>query len=302
MATWRTLCISCISVALAASAAKAWHGKGHELATRTAFAGLPEDVPAFFREGAETVAHCSVDPDLFTRPIAPEELHDAESPEHYFDLELLEGEKLPPTRYEYLALCFRKGLAPNKVGLLPYSVTEWTQRLAVAFAEYRKWPDDPHIRMKCLVYAGILAHYAEDLCQPLHLTIHWDGRAKADGSSPRTGIHAKVDAALQKLRADPKKVGAELKVAAFEKLMPAVLHEIRRGNSLVGKVYELEKGLPALEEPLAEESEAARFVEERLRACAAFTASLYVTAWEQSAKIELPAWHQRGQGRKTANE
>ncbi|NTU79540.1 MAG: hypothetical protein HGA45_09075, partial [Chloroflexales bacterium] len=57
-------------------------------------------VPAFFREGAAAVAHASLDPDCFTRPIAPVELHAAESPEHRFDLELLEGNAPPNRRYE----------------------------------------------------------------------------------------------------------------------------------------------------------------------------------------------------------
>ena len=161
-------------------AALAWHGKGHDRAARMAVAATAEQMPAFFRKGVGAVA-----PDLFTRPIGPDQLHKATSPEHYFDVEQLGGAKVPPLRYDLIVWCVKKGIHPSKVGLLPYAITEWTQRLSVALAEHRKWPDNPHIRAKALVYAGMLAHYAADLCQPLHTTIHYDGRAKADKSSPR---------------------------------------------------------------------------------------------------------------------
>ncbi|MCD6364658.1 MAG: hypothetical protein J7M14_02160, partial [Planctomycetes bacterium] len=176
-----TGCVSCTLLA--------WHEPGHERITREVAALLPPGMPAFFRAGASTIVHCSADPDAFTRPIAPPQLHAAESPEHYFDVELLANQTPPPNRYDFIALCNSKGIKPNHVGMLPYAVTEWTQRLMVAFAEYRKWPDNPHVHTKCLVYAGLLAHYAEDACQPLHTTIHYDGRATADGRSPRSGIH-----------------------------------------------------------------------------------------------------------------
>lgn len=290
----RIAAVAAVVAAWAAPAA-AWHGRGHHVATGLS-AAAAEALPAFFRAGAATVAHCSLDPDLFTRPIAPPVLHQGEAPQHYFDLELVAGLKLPPSRYEFLALCASKGLSGAKVGLLPYAVTEWTQRLTVALAEHRADPDNPHVRLKCLVYAGILSHYAQDLCQPLHLTIHWDGRAKADGTSPRTGIHTKVDALLGKLKVDAKAVLADAKPAAAADLFPAVLAEIRKGHALVQTVYRLADDLPALADPLKPGSPAEDFAAERLRACVRFTASLYVTAWKDSADVKLPSWYERDDG------
>ena len=291
----RIAAVAAVVAAWAAPAA-AWHGKGHHLATELSVAAA-DGLPAFFRAGAATVAHCSLDPDLFTRPIAPAVLHQGEAPEHYFDLELVEGMKLPPSRYEFLALCASKGLSGAKVGLLPYAVTEWTQRLTVALAEHRAGPDNPHVRLKCLVYAGILSHYAQDLCQPLHLTIHWDGRARSDGASPRTGIHTKVDALLGKLKVDPKRVLADVNPAApIADLFPAVMAEIRKGHALVETVYRLADDLPALADPLKPGSPAAGFAAERLRGCVRFTASLYATAWKDSAGVKLPSWYERDDG------
>ncbi len=271
---------------------QAWYGPGHDLATKAATAALPAGLPAFFRTGAQTIAHCSADPDLFRLREQPE-LRDGEVPEHYFDLELLAGEPVPATRYAFVKLCAAKGLRPEAVGLLPYAIVEWTQRLTLAFAEHRKWPANKHVRAKCLVYAGILAHYAQDACQPLHTTIHYDGRVKEDGSSPRSGIHAKVDALLQKVKVAPKALAGRIRPAAFDKLMPAVVAEIKRSHALLDKVYELESQLPLAEAPLPGDSKVARFAEERLGAAAKFTASLYLTAWKNSARLALPDWHKR---------
>jgi len=280
-----------LAALVGAAAAMGWHNPGHYKATSLAVKG-DDRLPAWFTAGVGTIAHCSLDPDAFTRPIAPPALHKAEAPQQYCDTELLGGAELPPDRYAFIALCAEKGLDPSKVGLLPYSVVEWTQRLTVAFAEHRKWPDNPHIRTKCLVYAGILAHYAEDLCQPLHTTIHYDGRTGKNGVSPRTGIHLKVDALPGKVRIETPRPPRP-RARKFENLFQAVVAELRRSHALVDRVYQLEKDLPALEAPIAAGSAVEKFATERLEAAADFTLSLYLTAWEDSRGIELPSWHRR---------
>jgi len=272
----------------AGGAAHAWYADGHVKATRAALAALKGRLPRFFLRGAETVVKTSPDPDLLRLRQVPE-LRDAESPEHFLDLELLRGAPLPATRSEYLRLCARKRLDPSRAGYVPYAVVEWTQRLTIAFAEHRRDPEDPHIRARCLVYAGLLAHYAQDLCQPLHTTVHYDGRVGADGVSPRTGIHAKVDALLGKALLT-RDLLRPPRLQPFSPLMPAVVAELKRSHALVDRVYALEKDLPEVGAPLAAGSKAASFAQERLRACAEFTAALYLTAWADSARIELPDW------------
>ena len=124
--------IALVAALAPAQAAQAWHGKGHDRIVRLAAAALPREMPGFFRAGADTIAHCSLDPDLFTRPVGPQRLHKAESPEHYFDVEQLGAAKVPPMRYDLIVWCVKKGIHPSKVGLLPYAITEWTQRVTVA--------------------------------------------------------------------------------------------------------------------------------------------------------------------------
>lgn len=282
-----------LALLLAARApASAWWPEGHAILTRAAIQAVPKSLPAFFRQGAAAAAHASFDPDLAKNRNTPS-LRDGESPEHYLDLEYLKGKTLPVTRYAYLRLCARNSLDPSRVGLLPYAVAEWTERLAVAFAEHRRWPNNPHIRAKCLLYAGFLAHYAQDLCQPLHTTIHYDGRVRADGSSPHTGIHTKVDALVERLHLRPAELAAGQRITPAARLMPAITGEITRSRALVDRVYTLDTKVKATGSTWTRAPEAVAFGQERARASVRFTAMLYATAWQQSARVKLPAWLQR---------
>jgi hypothetical protein len=277
---------------IGAAPSGAWWPEGHSIVAEGAVRTLPAEVPAFFREGHALIAHCAQDPDVAKNRDTPN-LRDAEEPEHYVDVELLQGRPFPKTRSEYLKLCAEMKLDPKKVGLLPYSVSEWTERLAVGFAEHRKWPENSSIRAKCLVYAGFLAHYAGDLCMPLHVTVHHNGRAMPDGTSPQTGIHARVDALIEKAGLKPEELAREQTAEAAADLFGFVLKEIAASGALVDRVYALEPKLPSENGPWTAEPEVEAFTRERARASARFLGSLYLTAWKRSESIRLPAWLKR---------
>lgn len=323
----RILRVFLVAAVLASGVASlhAWYTKGHRRACDLALRSLPKEMPEFFRNGVELMNGVVHDPDLCTRPVAPPQLHDVEALNHYFDMEPLGDEKLPLTRYEFLEIVYRKRIQPSKVGLLPYAVVECTERLSVAFAEYREHPDDKVIQTKCLLYAAQLAHYAQDLCQPLHTTIDHDGRARPDGSSPHSGIHAKIDRMIgqlaegqlplpaaikpQALTTPPKDIDAATKppkskedlqahrkveTARAQELMDAVMAELHRSHDLVDKVYAMEKDLPAdWKAPLPPNVEA--FARDRLTRSAQFTANLFMTAWQDSRFIEFPEWYRGGE-------
>ena len=101
------------------------------------------------------------------------------------------------------------------------------------------------------------------------------------------------DSLLGKLAVSPGQVASRLESAPLAALVPAVLQQIRSSNALVEYVYAIEQDLPAAEAPLEAGSAAERFAIERFEACTAFTASCYLTAWRDSAKIDLPDWHVR---------
>ena len=281
-ATWIAVVASLVSVP-----AQAWWGDGHGILTEAAVLALPEEMPTFFRQGGDIPSHVAFDPDLFKNRRTPLLSH-AENGEHYFDIEYLEGRAIPAKRFDFIALCFELQLDPPRVGMAPYAIAEWTERLAVAFAEHRQWPENEAIQQKCLVYAGILAHYAQDICQPLHATRDYDGKKQADGTVMGKGIHEQVDSAVERLGFTPEELAAEQDVAAFDSLMKAITGQIKKSNWRVEEVYALwghwedenDAGVRTLTLDLA-------------RTSVRFTASLYLTAWQQSAEIRLPRWLER---------
>jgi hypothetical protein len=285
--------------------ARAWWPKGHSLLTHAAILALPpsrganEGAPDFFRAGWQTIAHTTQDPDVWKNRDAPH-LSDRESSDHYFDWEAFGDLKLPDKRSAYMALCLKNNLDPEEIGTLPYSLMESTEKLTLAFAEYRKWPQNPHIRLKCLVYAGQLAHYAQDLQMPLHVTIHHDGRAKADGKSPRSGIHARLDSLIEKL-AERHYLGAAFlaqnqTLEPLEgKLLPAVIKEMEASRAYVDRAYELEAVLPPSDEKIAwhPDEKVVQFGIARGREATRFTSTLFLSAWRRSANVKLPVWLER---------
>ena len=270
-----------------------WWSGGHAILTRAAVKASSDEMPAFFRSGGAMIAHCAYDPDISKNRGAPI-VRSAEHSEHYIDLELLRGRPLPKNRYEFIQLCADLDIRPEEVGLVPYAVAEWTERLAVAFAEHRKWQDNPFIRNKCLVYAGFLAHYAQDMCQPLHLTVDYNGRRQSDGSILHKGIHAKVDALIEFLKLKPADLAEAQEIAALKNLMEDILKSVENGYALVDRVYELADSLPDThDKEWTSAPEVIEFARGRAREAVRLTASLYLTAWKISATIELPSWLDR---------
>ena len=274
-----------------------WWPRGHSILSRAAAKALPEEVPEFFRSGGGAIAHCVWDPDLAKNRGTPL-VRRAENPEHYLNPERLkEGDRdLPKDRYSFVQFCAEQSVRPEDVGFLPYAVAEWTQRLAVAFAEHRKWPENPYIQQKCLVYAGFIAHYAQDLCQPLHVTMHYDGRPKPDGTFQRTGIHFKVDDLVRRLGLKPDDLARDQKIEPIDDLMAGIFAQIEASSSLIDRVYEMEDRLPPAGqgewEPVPEVVD---FGTGRAREATRFTAALYLTAWRLSGQVGFESWVDRAE-------
>jgi len=272
--------------------APAWWSGGHAIAARTGAGALPKDVPAFFRHSREALAEFSAEPDVWKNRAAPH-LDNAEWPEHFMDWELLAGRALPPLRWDYAALCADLRLNPHNVGLLPYAIAEWTERLTLAFAEYRRSPGDSAVQHKCLVYGGILAHYAADLAQPLHLTVSYDGRTSPGAPSPHTGIHDRMDALLQAARLQTRAIASEIKPVAFGDVFTSTVREITLNREEIDTVYALEADLPVVSrgqrvDPNWRPTERIhQLAMDRAREAAFVTASCWLTAWGHSAGIAL---------------
>jgi hypothetical protein len=274
---------------LISAPAFAWFPQGHSIIAEGAVKALPEEMPSWFRKGAGQIAHDAQDPDIQKDRTLPQ-MTEQEYPEHFIDLEMLKGRPLPPTRREFEALCAELNVKPSDVGEVPYAIAEWTQRLTMAFAEARRYPKNRYIQRKALVYAGILSHYSGDLCMPLHTTVDYDGRLKPDGTSPKSGIHAKVDSLVERLKLQPSDLAKGQTVTPVGDLMPAILAQLAESRTHIDQTYGLESQLPPDKGEWTPPQPVVDFTTERARTATRFTASLFLTAWEDSAKIKLPSW------------
>jgi len=270
---------------------QAWSAVGHRTTTVHAVKLLSGELPGFLQENLDQLAWDSIDPDLMRNYDLPQ-LREREGPDHYLDLELLENEQLPETRSEFLRLLgSRKAdLTLDQVGALPYSVVEVTQRLTLAFAQHRRQPADEHLQAKAVINAAYVAHYAADLCQPLHTTIHHDGRALQDYSSPHTGIHRQVDALIERLRPPAAVNDERLEPRLLKPLFPAVVEELMRSHAALERLYDLEDDLEVLEAGGQPSDRLVALTLDRYRASVRFTSSLILTAWRESADLQIPEW------------
>ena len=262
------------------SVVSAWWIKGHESVAQSAASGLPEGMPAFFRAGGNPLANYAGDPDRWKNP-ACKFLREATAPDHYLDLEEWQGKPLPRGRYQALALLQELKVKPDKGGMLPYALMEWYERLTCAFQEHRASPDNAAIRAKCLVHAGVLAHFTGDAAMPLHTTRHYDGRLEADGKITQKGIHARLDSFPEKHGLGAEEIGRDLQAREMEDVWLYIVQFINDSHTYIDRCYELDaQGL--FERPNAESK---KFVLERCRRGAQFTMDLWYTAWLRSATL-----------------
>jgi hypothetical protein len=265
--------------------AYAWWSEGHGAVAEAATSSLPDDMPRFFRAAAKALYHLSAEPDRWKNPQA-KHLRAAEAPDHFIDLEDYQGRELPADRYKAIALLQELKVKPEVVGFLPYALMENYDRLTVAFSDYRKDKDNPIIQHKCIVYAGILAHYTGDCVMPLHTTRDFDGRLDPEsGKKLQKGIHAKIDAFPERHGLTVEEISRGIKARPIEDVWKHVLERINESHALVGKCYEIDRE-GGFDKPT---KESRAFILERCRAGAQFTADLWYSAWLRSEKLP-PHW------------
>ena len=259
-----------VLVLATADRSPAWWFKGHQTMSEAAVLGLPKDMPAFFREAARSLGSHSGEPDRWKNRMA-RNLRPAEEGNHYLDLEDLGGRDLPTSRAEFGDLLRKLGHTPERTGTLPYAIMENYDRLCCSFKDLRAAPDDPDVRARCLVYAGILAHYTCDLAMPLHTTRDYNGKNK-DGEILQRGIHAKIDGFPEKFGLKKEEMGQGLQAQSLPNVWAGTLKMIRESHQHVERCYELDAA-GAFDTPTAESR---KFILERCRAGTAIHDELVV--------------------------
>src|SRR5207245_6528572 len=124
-------------------------------------------------------------------------------------------------------------------------------RLSCAFYDFRADPKNPAIQAKCLVYAGLLAHYTGDAAMPLHTTRWYDGKKGPNGKLVQRGIHAKIDAFPERNKFTPEEICRGLEAKALDDVWGHVQKTIKTSFTHVEKCYELDAA-GAFDTPTAE--------------------------------------------------
>jgi hypothetical protein len=276
-------------------AAFGWGNEGHLAVNRAAAAKVPASMPPFLRKAADRLAYLGPEPDRW-RNRSEYAVKNAQEPDHFIDLERVEGMDLPEGRYEFYRKLYEKrataakpdDLLPERVGLQPYITMEVFDRLKVAFREYRQMKaahkSTAAVEQNIVFYAGWLGHYVADGAQPLHTTIHYNGWV---GDNPQhfttsRDIHSLFESGFVNRHV------AELKLAELLKAPTRLDHPfkdylayLRESQSQVVRLYELEKtgafkdaGTPA----------GLEFVRHALGRGTQMLLNLWYTAWLDSAE------------------
>lgn len=296
----RPICIL-LALVLFATSAWPWGNEGHTAINRVAAEKLPPDVPPFLCHAADQLAYLGSEPDRW-RERTELALKLSQEPDHYINLERVEGMTLPPDRYSFYRELDAKReqtpgkpeyLLPEKVGLQPYIAMETYGRLVVAFREYRhallEHKDPDFAERNAIFYAGWLGHYVADGSNPLHTTVQYNGWTgpNPNGYTTANTIHWRMEGVF--VAANQKQLQfADLVSPTPRKLADPFqdyVSYLRRSNQDVEKVYQLEKagGFDGEGTP-----ESRQFIRRRMAAGAQMLRDLWYTAWLQSAQDPPP--------------
>jgi len=281
-------------------AAYGWGSLGHTDINQVAAEKIPASMPKFLRSKSaiQKIAYLGPEPDRW-RDGAPSALNYAQAPDHFIDLERIEGlGPLPMGRYDFIKMLYAKRAAttdhpdnylPDRVGFQPYITIEVLERLELAFRAYREMKQKKQktdvIEGNIIFYMGWLGHYVADGSQPLHTTVNYDGwvEANPNGYTTQHGIHAEFETDFVN-----RVVSSPASFAGLVNPPQRVAHPfddylkyLWASNALVPEVYALDKakafdGTGTLE--------SVKFLDQRLAASSQMLVDLWYTAWLESAE------------------
>ncbi len=263
------------------------------MAARAAGEGLPDAMPAFFREALDQLAYLGSEPDRWRdRNLA--EMDEAWRYDHYIDLERVPAGALEAAdRFVFMQRLREAGQGSPEwaAGLLPYRTVELYQRLVT---EWRLWrrEDDPErrswIEARILDDAGILGHYVTDAANPHHTTIHFNGW---DNTTPNPenyttdrGFHRRFETDFVAEHVRPADVRAGVTgrpTSVAGSVRQAVRKQLEASHGLVEELYRLERDV-GFDPAATAHPDARAFVIERLTAGADMLRTLWWSAWLES--------------------
>jgi hypothetical protein len=287
----------------------AWENKGHEIVNHLGAKTSAGRVPAFVSSahGTFEITYLGPEPD---RLKGAGRSWDADfDPGHYLDVEddgVIAGDvrlnALPVSAQAYDQALQDAGSNQYRQGYLPYSILDGWEQLREDFAYWRvdrgAWRAiDEQLILRDI---GMWGHFVGDACQPLHVTVHFNGWGKypnPNGYTQSRKTHAMFEGEFVNRFVSEQRVAAlmpragRLTASTILLSQRTVLHEIERylaqTAGTVPQLYTIEKaGGFASGSP-----QAVQFTASRLATGAAELRDLTVWAWQDSlnASVGFPA-------------
>jgi hypothetical protein len=275
----------------------AWGDYGHRLVGLVAATTLPADMPAFFTAAAPRLAYLNPEPDRWKdraeRQLEPA-LEGGTSPDHFINSDLvtpaqLAGALAARDRWGFADSLRAAGVSPQVMGLLPFTILEYSSKLRGDFRLWRIAPDSTvraWIEQRIIDDAGILGHFVADGSNPHHTTKHYNGWTgdNPKGYTTDNRFHGRFESQYVQAHIRESDVRAALTAApqVFPRTRDAVLAYLERTHQLVDTLYALEQGATFRPETTTPEQKA--FAAARLAAAAAMLRDVWYTAWITSGR------------------
>jgi hypothetical protein len=285
-----------LALPLAGHSTRRWGERGHIIAAQAAVDALPPEMPAFFREARSQLAYLNPEPDRWRDGVeqrADRALGEAGAPEHFIDLELLPESRRAQIlgardRHDYADSLRAIGERVQTVGVLPFATLELSQRLRIAFRQWRNTrnaEERRHIEARILNDAGILGHYVTDAANPAHTTIHFNGwkGPNPKGYATDNRFHSRFESGFVQavIRYDDVRSRLPREPRVFPDLRRAILAHIDESHAQVEPLYAQDKATPFGVDQASPVAKA--FAADRLAAGSRMLRDLWWTAWVTSA-------------------
>ena len=259
--------------------ALAWGTKGHEIIGQLAGSSFPAVLPSFMRTMSAQYEIMYLGPEL-DRLKGSGTAWDAENdPGHYIDLDdsgMIAGvvslQKLPDSREAYDTALRAANTDQYRQGYSPYAIVEGWEQLRDDFAYWRvdnyraAHASSAGARAEAVTNRaidqalilrdiGVWGHFVEDACQPLHVTIHFNGWGEypnPNGYTTSNHTHAffestfvnkYISAGLVRPLMKPSAITAPTALVPVpqEQVMAAVADYISGSLQAVQPLYDIEK-------------------------------------------------------------
>lgn len=282
-----------------ASPVLAWGEKGHYIVHEAATLSLPTDMPHFFYRSFPDLVWLAFDADRWK---TGGESIDATSPDHYIDLEFVDGLKLPRNRWDYVnqtmssGLLRQKGINHADIGFLPWRIAELSEQLT---SQFRQWrfsrplsSERAALERAIINTAGNLGHYVGDAANPHHATIHHNGwlAVNPENYPIDCGTHSRFESQFVTRAVSTKDVVPRVAPPALQSdyfaSANAIIHD---SNSLVATLYRIDRdgGFRPIG-PISPEG--FNFASDRLARGASLLRDLWWSAWKNSEKAPRRRW------------